>query len=1218
MSSFYTFLSLIFLILQFSRLDAIQNSKTRLRFETEPESVYAELNKRVHLKCIAEEKKARIQWLINEEPVRIDDKAIFTTPDSLIINLPEKIDQNVGVYTFDEIIKGEIQCRAEYKNQILLSTPAKIIVAFLNDFPLTDEEIKVDVKEKQIAVIPCKPPNSPPKVVTSFSFQNKIIESNDEKYHLMPSGNLQIFNVTTEDSGKYQCLAYNPWSKERKSSPNFITLHVEKQFYNNGLNLDKFTTEKLDFLTTPKQKYSVVRGTELQIFECVASSILPVNISWFREDKKPLPLSRSKIVGGNLVLSNIQTTDEGIYNCEATNGHKTITATSELEVKQTASIKTELQSKIVQINDQTEFECSVNGFPIPMITWYLNGLKLKNLTAEQNDMKIETPNESTSKLIIKKANKYHSGIIQCFASNDLLTVYSVAKLDVVSDFNNDSSVNSSLNNASDSSKPNRGKGKSNKNRTRNRGNDLSKPGKPKVIRLSSDSVIVNWKIPKQNKSPITFFKIQYKDPHQFNQTTDWQTVEEDIPPNINSYSIIGLQSDRFYKFRVMAVYKNQDSQDGKVSDKFFLAKNPIQKRPITIPHIIQSKSDSSSSIEIYWECISPETDDQYDGFLIHYRPTQSAETYYKITIDNNSTREHAITHLVPSKHYDIRMQTYNLGGVSDFSRIETVRTLSAIGEELIPGEEDEVPDQDPNLPPFSKENSKEEESPVNENENHLNITPISPQITPKILNSTDSSIPSSSSTKSPIDSVPINNINIISNNVDNNLSPNDQNNQESKVDPLSTKSPLFYIIVGVIVLINIIILVYCYIIVKRCMNRKPKKSSADDRYDLDDENFILKSTEDDSLSRGFTAKMNSFEPIYSNGGILSTNPHLTKKGMKSSTKIVFREKKSNLIFFSFFFKLAIKNYNHTHYATIGGRKNDVYDSSSMNVRINKFCDDSIASSLLAINKTNNQISKRDLPNRTSAVSHYSLSRPSHPNFNTQLTSTNLHNNIHNKNLLLPNLPSIETKTLGRQQQRQSTRNFEDLYGTNPHFATINRSNSMARLNGTLERRRKTFSSKNDLFSVLNIKEENEDLQQQQQQQQQYQKLQNYRANDMIPVHYVNNMNSNMVLNNGAGLNSVIINSNMNSSIYSTGLNGLNNGNSINNSIINNSSLNSNISANQIMNSTINNYSVDLQNSPRSAFQTNQQQQPNVMTGITTPINNNSNDNRQFGIMQSSC
>lgn len=206
MLSKLNFRFLIFLLLFTVSLVASGASGSRtksLRFESEPESVYTELGKKVQLKCLAKPKKgSRIQWLINEEPVKIDERAIFTTVDSLHIQLPERTDQNVGLYSFDELIRSEIQCRAEYRNQVLLSQPAKITVAFLGDFAYADE-IKVDVKESQIAVIPCKPPNSPPRVVTSFAFKNRLIESNDEKYHLMPSGNLQIFNVSMED-GKWR------------------------------------------------------------------------------------------------------------------------------------------------------------------------------------------------------------------------------------------------------------------------------------------------------------------------------------------------------------------------------------------------------------------------------------------------------------------------------------------------------------------------------------------------------------------------------------------------------------------------------------------------------------------------------------------------------------------------------------------------------------------------------------------------------------------------------------------------------------------------------------------------------------------------------------------------------------------------------------------------------------------------------------------------------
>ena len=1217
-------LVLIFLILiQLIANASSFSSKTRfLRFESEPESVYTELNKKIHLKCLAKPKKSRIEWLINEEPVRIDDSAIFTTVDSLIIQLPERIDQNVGQYTFDELINGSIQCKAEFKNQVLLSQPAKVIVAYLNDFPFNEDEIKVDIKEQQIAVIPCRPPNSPPKVVTNFLFKNKLIESNDEKYHLMPSGSLQIFNVSMEDSGKYQCIAYNPWLKEKKNSTSYVTLHVEKQFQNNDdsyLNQDRFAIQNLNFLTTPKQKYSVIRGTEIQIFECVASSILPVSINWFREDRRSMPKNRFKIVGGNLVVNNVQTSDQGVYYCEATNGHKTIAATSELEVKQTASIRTELESKQVRIGEQVELECAVNGNPLPKINWYLNGLKLTSSNLDQLDARIDRLSDDISKLIIKKTNEQqHNGIVQCFASNDLLTVYSVAKLDVISELNNSSSIgNNNNDNLSVSSKQptrTRSRSKSPKNRSKS---DMAIPNKPKIIRLSFDSVVVYWKMPKKNRLPIVFFKIQYKDAHLVNNTIDWITVEEDIPPNINSFSVTNLQSDRYYKFRIMAVYKNQDSQDGRVSDQFFLAKNPIVKRPSLIPQIIEGKSDGSNSIEIYWECKFVD-DKPIDGFLIHYRPTQSAEIYHKITIDSNKTRAFTIEHLAQSKQYDVKIQSFNLGGVSDFSRTETVRTLPALGvdEETEEEEKEELPDL--TLPDSSKEDENRYlNHPSNVNFSTTSTTTTTTTTTTATLIDNEPKGIESTSSKT---------------------SENEQDNSKSsKIDPLfSTQSPLFYVIIGIIILINLIILVYCYAIMKRWINRnKDKKAKADDKFDLDDENFVLKPVEEESMN-SFTAKMNIFnEPLYSNnGGVLSSNPHLTRK--------------------------AIKSYNH-NYATIGHgsknmfNKNDVYDSSLMNVRINKFCDDSnLANSLLAINKTGgvgNQITRRDLPlnHRMSTSTIHNLTRPNfvannqlhnHHTIQQQQQSNHLHNNIHNKNLLLPetNLKAI-THTLGRH--RPTTRNFEDLYGTNTHFATINRSNSIARLNnGTLERnKRKTRESRNDLFTVLkNLEESGEpttivDLQQ---------SPNNLRINGLNNLQSVRFVNNNLSNLNNSGLNLSAMNGTLlnNSNLTNigminnhhhnlTGMTSITNLNGNENSIynttvitnLNNTSLNSNMSSN--MNNSLNNYEQLQQNSPRSAYGQLQQQHanlPNLPSLPNNTANTNSNASRPVvvGIMQSSC
>lgn len=48
----------------------------------------------------------------------------------------------------------------------------------------------------------------------------------------MPSGNLQIANATQEDEGPYKCAAYNPITKEVKTSTSADRLRIRRELSN--------------------------------------------------------------------------------------------------------------------------------------------------------------------------------------------------------------------------------------------------------------------------------------------------------------------------------------------------------------------------------------------------------------------------------------------------------------------------------------------------------------------------------------------------------------------------------------------------------------------------------------------------------------------------------------------------------------------------------------------------------------------------------------------------------------------------------------------------------------------------------------------------------------------------------------------------------------------------------------------------------------------------
>lgn len=62
------------------------------------------------------------------------------------------------------------------------------------------------------------------------------------------------------------------------------------------------------------------------------------------------------------------------------------------------------------------------------------------------------------------------------------------------------------------------------------------------------------------------------------------------------------------------------------------------------------------------------------GYFIHYRATHTAGKYLKVTVLGANTRSHIISHLLPDTGYDIKMQSFNEAGTSEFSNIFMSKT----------------------------------------------------------------------------------------------------------------------------------------------------------------------------------------------------------------------------------------------------------------------------------------------------------------------------------------------------------------------------------------------------------------------------------------------------------------------------------------------------------------------------------------------------------------
>jgi hypothetical protein len=67
-----------------------------------------------------------------------------------------------------------------------------------------------------------------------------------------------------------------------------------------------------------------------------------------------------------------------------------------------------------------------------------------------------------------------------------------------------------------------------------------------------------------------------------------------------------------------------------------------------------------------------------DGYFIYYRESTNAGDYSKVTVLGSDAEAHYITHLKPGTAYDIKIQAFNRAGASNFSSINTAKTLGTL------------------------------------------------------------------------------------------------------------------------------------------------------------------------------------------------------------------------------------------------------------------------------------------------------------------------------------------------------------------------------------------------------------------------------------------------------------------------------------------------------------------------------------------------------------
>ncbi|XP_064415680.1 immunoglobulin superfamily DCC subclass member 3 [Latimeria chalumnae] len=368
---------------------------SELAFLVEPADVIAVRDRPLVLNCQVEgEEPIVITWRKNGVPLQHAPHTrtrLLTNGSLLFENFHKKRSDN------NETDVGEYDCAAHNRYGLLVSRKAKIQLASLPKFLAHPESMTVE--EGGVARFQCLIRGIPEAVIT-WECNRTALQTEDQRYTLLPSGILQITGVQRSDVGFYRCVATNiantRYSQEAQLK---IMVSVPK------------TYKEPVILSGPQNLTVSVHQTA--ILECIATGNPRPIVSWSRLDGRSIGVEGIQVLGtGNLMISDVSVQHSGIYVCAANRPGTRVRRTAQgmLVVQAPPEFTQWPQSMSKPVGSRGVMTCVAQGVPEPHLIWLKNG---KILTPGEN-VKLS---QNNSTLTIERATSADEAIYQCIAEN---------------------------------------------------------------------------------------------------------------------------------------------------------------------------------------------------------------------------------------------------------------------------------------------------------------------------------------------------------------------------------------------------------------------------------------------------------------------------------------------------------------------------------------------------------------------------------------------------------------------------------------------------------------------------------------------------------------------------------------------------------------------------------------------------------------------------------
>lgn len=193
--------------------------------------------------------------------------------------------------------------------------------------------------------------------------------------------------------------------------------------------------------------------------------------------------------------------------------------------------------------------------------------------------------------------------------------------------------------------------------------------------------MVRWSVPENKGLTILFFKVQYREQDRDGKQGKWMTANSEIPSHVRSFEVTDLQPDHAYKFRIAAVYSNNDNKLSPNSLKFYLNRDvESNAHKMPIPLLTNTEALGPDQVLLIWQ--NPDKSSEIEGFYIYHRASTYAGDYLKTTVEGKDACNMTISHLQPDTTYEFKIQSFSVDAASEFSQILKQKTKKKINEQL--------------------------------------------------------------------------------------------------------------------------------------------------------------------------------------------------------------------------------------------------------------------------------------------------------------------------------------------------------------------------------------------------------------------------------------------------------------------------------------------------------------------------------------------------------